>query len=104
MHGYQLSISSLHQGCRKSLLLSLLGRFGLLLLLVLCPSALSCLASGVYMTCFMPRNSSPPLATMALMPMQLMYQLSVLLLISWASIKWKISLIIALMGVVVRSV
>ena len=53
----------------------------------LCPFALSCLASGVYMTCFMPRNSSPLLATMALMPTQLMYQFSVLLLMSRASTK-----------------
>ena len=65
-----------------------------------------CLAAALYMytMCFMHRNSSPPLAMMALMPMQLTYQLCVLLLMSRASTKWKIYLIITLMGVVVRSV
>ena len=96
MHGCRLSISSLHLGCRENSLLSLLDRFVSLLLSALCRSALSCLASGVFMTCFMPRNSSPLLATMALMPTQLTYQFSVLLLTSRASMKWKISLIIVL--------
>ena len=82
MHGCRLSISSLHLGCRESSLLSLLDRFVSLLLSALCPFALSCLASGVFMTCFMPCNSSPLLATMALMPTQLTYQFSVLLLMS----------------------
>ena len=54
MHGCRLSISSLHLGCRESLLLSLLDHFVSLLLSALCRSALSCLASGVYMTCFKP--------------------------------------------------
>ena len=104
MHGYRLSISSLHLGCRESLLLSLLDRFVSLLLSALRHSTLSCLASGVYMTCFMPRNSSLLLAMMALMPMQLTYQPSVLLLMSRVSTKLKISLIITLVGMVVRYV
>ena len=73
MHGCRLSISSLHLGCRESLLLSLLDHFVSLLLSVPCHSVLSCLASGVCMTCSMPCNSSPLLATMALMPTQLIY-------------------------------
>ena len=90
-------------GLLQKLAAKLLGHFGSLLLLVPCPFILSCLASGVYTMCFMPHNLTLLLATMALMPTQLTYQLSVLLL-SRASMKWKIYLIITLVGVVVRSV
>ena len=69
------------------------------MLLALCLSVLSCLVSGMFTMFFMHHSSSPLSVMMALKPL-LTYHLSVLLLMSRASMRSRIFLIIANVGVV----
>ena len=95
LHAYQLSISDLLWVCHESLQLSLLGLFGLLMLLALCRFALSCLVNDVFIMFFTLCNSSPLSAMMALKPALLTSRLFVLLLMSWANMKSRVFLTIA---------
>ena len=86
-------------GLSRKLAAKFFGPFRSLMLLALCLSALSCLVSGVFTMFFMHRSSSPPSVMMVLKPLPT-YHLSVLLLMSWASMKSRVFLITANVSVV----